>query len=90
MSVGTNIKRLRIDAGLTQEELAQSLGVARSTVTQWERGWTQPRMGMVHKLAVFFGTTNSVIVKKKTGNRTPLASRRRRAFPLMKRREITA
>lgn len=64
MSVGTNIKRLRIDAGLTQEELAQSLGVARSTVTQWERGWTQPRMGMVHKLAVFFGTTNSVIVQE--------------------------
>ena len=64
MGVGSNIRRLRLEAGLTQEELAKRVGVARSTITQWERGWTQPRMGMVHKLATVFNTTNSVIVSE--------------------------
>lgn len=38
MSVGTNIRRLRETAEMTQEQLAEKLDVARSTVTQWERG----------------------------------------------------
>lgn len=59
MSVGTNIKRLRDRAGMTQEELADKLGVARSTVTQWENGWSNPRMRMVQKLAGVFHVTSS-------------------------------
>lgn len=64
MSVGTNIKQLRDQAGMTQEELAERLGVARSTVTQWENGWSNPRMGMVQKLAGVFHVTSSVIVSE--------------------------
>lgn len=63
MTVGQNIKRLRKEAKLTQEQLADQLGVARSTVTQWERGWSQPRMGKVQKLAEVLGTTPSTIVE---------------------------
>lgn len=66
MSVGDNIRRLRLEANYTQEELAIKLGVARSSVTQWERGWSSPRMGMVAKLAHVFNTTNSVIVDDRT------------------------
>lgn len=62
MSVGTNIKQFRDQAGMTQEELADKLGVARSTVTQWENGWSNPRMGMVQKLAGVFHVTSSDIV----------------------------
>ena len=62
MSVGTNIRKLRDRAGMTQEELAERLGVARSTVTQWENGWSNPRMGMVQKLAGVFHVTSSDIV----------------------------
>lgn len=51
MTVSDNIRRLRQERGLTQEELSDLFGVARSTVTQWERGWSAPRMGMVRQLA---------------------------------------
>lgn len=62
MPVSTNIKSFREAAGLTQEGLADKLGVARSTVTQWENGWSNPRMGMVQKLAGVFGVSTADIV----------------------------
>lgn len=65
MSVGTNIRRLRETAEMTQEQLAEKLDVARSTVTQWERGWSNPRMGMVQKIAGVFGVSTSDIVSDK-------------------------
>jgi repressor LexA len=47
---------------MTQDDLAKKLDVARSTVTQWENGWSSPRMGMVQKLAGVFGVSTSDIV----------------------------
>lgn len=62
MSIANNIKRLREQKGLTQEELAKALGMSRPAVTQWETGWSQPRMGTVEKLAAFFGVPKSEII----------------------------
>ena len=62
MSVGENIKRLRKQRGLTQEQLADKVNVVRSTVTQWESGWSQPRMGKVNLLSQIFGVDPSEIV----------------------------
>lgn len=62
MSIGLNIKSYRQRAGLTQNELADKLGVARSTVTQWENGLSNPRMGMVVRLANTFGVMSSDLV----------------------------
>lgn len=62
MGVKENIKLLRKNAGMTQEQLAEKLGVTRPTVTQWESGWSAPRMGMVQKIAAVFGVTPSQIV----------------------------
>lgn len=53
MSVGANIKRMRKAADMTQEQLAEKLEVARSTVTQWEKGWSNPRIGMAQKTPLF-------------------------------------
>ena len=62
MNVGDNIRRLRKEAHMTQEELASAVGVARSTVTQWERNWSQPRMGKVAKIAEALGTGISDVI----------------------------
>lgn len=53
---------------MTQGELAEKLGVARTTVTQWERGWSSPRMGMIKKLAGVFKVTTSEIVAENDGD----------------------
>lgn len=66
MGISQNIKRLRKQAGMTQVELAEKLDVARSTITQWETGWSSPRMGMVQKLAGVFGVTSAEMLAEPT------------------------
>lgn len=36
MSIGNRIQELRIFNGLTQEQLAEKLGVSRQSVSKWE------------------------------------------------------
>lgn len=38
MNIGENIKRLRIEKGITQAELAANIGVTQSMLCQIERG----------------------------------------------------
>lgn len=38
MSIGENIKRLRLEQGISQEELARKVDVTRPMITQIERG----------------------------------------------------
>ena len=44
------LKTARKEAGLTQRELADILGVATGTVQQWELGIRFPRVGMLKKI----------------------------------------
>ena len=62
MSVGENIRRLRLSAKLTQQELADKLNVTRSTVTQWERGWSMPRMSKLRSISEVFDVPYSEVV----------------------------
>ena len=62
MSTGSNIKRLREQHRLTQEQLGKMVDVSRSTITQWERGWTTPRMGNVQLLAGALGVSTADII----------------------------
>jgi len=39
---GTEVRTLRRDLGMTQEDLAHELGVTVSTVNRWENGHTRP------------------------------------------------
>lgn len=66
MTVGQNIKRLRIRAGLSQEELAQKIGKTRSMISQYESDRYLPRMGTVERLAAAFGVKKSEIIEETT------------------------
>ena len=50
-SIDRNIRRLRKEAGLTQEELAQKLFVTRQTISLWELGKVHPDLETLQKLA---------------------------------------
>lgn len=39
---GAQVKKLREQLHLTQEAMAETLGVSFATVNRWENGWTAP------------------------------------------------
>lgn len=57
MELGKEIRRLRIDRGLTQEALARALNVTAQTVSKWECGNTVPDVQLLPEIAVYFGVT---------------------------------
>lgn len=61
-SIKDNIKRLREQSGLSQEELGVKIGKTRSAVSQYESGKIVPRMGVIEDLAVIFQVQKSDIL----------------------------
>ena len=55
--LGESIRTLRKDAGLTQEQLAEALGVSVSAVHKWESGKATPELEMLVSIAEFFETS---------------------------------
>ena len=53
--IGENIKRLRVQKGITQEQLAEAVGVSAVAVSKWERRETLPDISLLPGLAYFFG-----------------------------------
>lgn len=50
-----NIKELRMKKGLTQETLAEKIGVTQGVISQWEYGITSPSSAKLPKLAEVLG-----------------------------------
>lgn len=63
MSVRENIIRLRTLSTLTQEDFGKIAGVSRGAVSQWEGGFSEPRMGAIEKLARYFGIPKSWLIE---------------------------
>ena len=57
MEIGNQIKALRLRRGITQEALAQHLGVTAQAVSKWERGAATPDIGMLPDISAYFGIT---------------------------------
>lgn len=51
MSIGANLKRVRLEAGLNQTELAEKVGVTQSMIAQIERGTKAMTMELGRELA---------------------------------------
>lgn len=60
-SPGEQMRKRRLDLGLSQEELAHFLDVDESTVTDWEGGRHQPTKKSLEKLAKIF---NSLVQRR--------------------------
>lgn len=57
-----NLKRLREEAGLTQDELAQRLHVVRQTVSKWEHGTSVPDADMLARIAALYEVSASSLL----------------------------
>lgn len=49
-----NIKKARLQSGLTQKQVAEQLGVAQAQYARWESGGRNPKDETVEKLAEIF------------------------------------
>ncbi|MBQ6262753.1 MAG: helix-turn-helix transcriptional regulator [Clostridia bacterium] len=57
-----NVKHLRKEKDLTQEALADELGISFQTVSKWERGESYPDITMLPVISSFFGVTVDVLL----------------------------
>ncbi len=57
MEIGKKIKQLRLNKGVTQETLANTLGVTYQAVSRWENETTMPDISLLPQISVFFGVS---------------------------------
>lgn len=54
---GDYLRRLRAENGLSQEKLAEKLGVSRQSVSKWEQGYAVPDTDNMMKLSKLYGVS---------------------------------
>lgn len=70
--VGRNIRSIREQAGLSQDEFAEGFSVKQPTVANWETGKRQPDLNMLIQIAQFGGATLDDLVTKDLTPPVPL------------------
>lgn len=63
MSFAENLLYLRKREGITQEQMAETMGVSRQTISKWEAGSTYPEMEKIIQICDMFGCTMDVLLK---------------------------
>lgn len=64
MQIGQKIAKSRMNAALTQEQLAEKLYVTRVMVSKWERGICQPDYNTILKISEILSVSPDAIVSK--------------------------
>lgn len=54
---GSRLRVLRVDRGLTQEQLALEVGVGKGAISQWERDGTEPSFAALTTIARVLGVS---------------------------------
>lgn len=63
MSIAERIQHLRKSKGISQEELANKIGVSRQAVSKWESEQSTPDIEKIILLSDYFGTTTDFLLK---------------------------
>ena len=61
--IGAFLKDLRKDKGITQEQLAEELGVSGRTISRWETGNNMPDISLLVEIAEFFDVSIPEIIR---------------------------
>lgn len=62
MSIGSTIKRLRREKNITQEQLAEYLGITSRAISQWECDRTAPDISQLPALCHIFDVSSDVLL----------------------------
>lgn len=62
--IGNNIKRLREINNMSQDELADKLYCTRQTISNYERGISEPDIDTIKKIAVLFNSDIKDIIEQ--------------------------
>ena len=62
VNLGDRYRNLRKDRKLTQDDLAQYLGLTRSAINTWEQGLSIPSVNMIISLSQFYGVTTDYLL----------------------------
>lgn len=65
--IGKNIKKHRMEKGMTQDQLAEKLNVTRQAVSNWENGKTQPNIETLTALGKHFGISVEELIYGRAG-----------------------
>ena len=60
--IGSNIKKLRTEKGMTQKALADQLFVSAQAVSRWENNEVEPSLGTITEMAKIFGVSTDMIL----------------------------
>ena len=61
--IGAFLKKLRNEKGITQEQMADELGVTGRTISRWETGSNMPDISLLVEIAEFFDISIPEIIK---------------------------
>ena len=62
--IGESITKLRKKHGMTQEQLAQTIGVSAQSVSKWENGTNMPDIMLLPVIADIFGVSVDFLYKR--------------------------
>ena len=57
IELGSKMKKLRLQKGITQDTLAKALHVSFQTISKWENNVSMPDIQLLPEIAVYFGCT---------------------------------
>ena len=63
-NIGAVLRRLRIEKGLTQEQLAEKLNISDKTLARWERGKVTPDLNSIYNVADILGSDPRLILSR--------------------------
>ncbi len=62
LSLASNISKLRKEHSMTQEQLAEALGVTFASVSKWERGAATPELNLIAEMADLFEVSIDALI----------------------------
>ena len=82
-TLGKRIAALRKEKGMTQEELAEKLGVSPQAISKWENEQSCPDISLLPRLAAIFGVTTDLLLTGEQETTPPV-----QMLPPEKRKDI--